>query len=96
MKVIIEDNGTIRYECPGCGHQHNIPLNHGWSFNGDENNPSVQPSIKHYHPEEFYQNHPDSPRYICHYFITNGRIEYCGDCTHALSGKTIELPDINP
>lgn len=29
----------------------------------------------------------------CHLFITNGNIEFCNDCTHHLSGKTVPLPD---
>jgi hypothetical protein len=29
----------------------------------------------------------------CHSFITDGRIQYLGDCTHDLKGQTIDLPD---
>jgi len=38
-------------------------------------------------------NHPKF-RYVCHLFITDGKIIYCGDCTHEYAGKTIDLPDI--
>lgn len=31
---------------------------------------------------------------ICHYFIRGGKIEFCGDSTHNLSGQTVDLPDI--
>lgn len=30
----------------------------------------------------------------CHSFVTDGRIQYLGDCSHALAGQTIELPDV--
>ncbi len=29
----------------------------------------------------------------CHSHITNGRIAYCNDCTHALAGQIVDLPD---
>ena len=28
----------------------------------------------------------------CHYFLKAGKIAFCGDCRHALSGKTVDLP----
>lgn len=32
--------------------------------------------------------------YICHSFIRDGQIQFLNDCTHALSGKTVELPSV--
>lgn len=29
----------------------------------------------------------------CHTFIRAGKIEFLGDCTHALAGQTVALPD---
>jgi hypothetical protein len=29
---------------------------------------------------------------ICHSFVTDGRIQFLGDCTHALAGTTVDLP----
>jgi len=29
----------------------------------------------------------------CHSFITDGRIQFLGDCTHAMAGQTVCLPD---
>lgn len=29
----------------------------------------------------------------CHSFVTDGRIEFLSDCTHALAGQTVDLPD---
>ena len=30
---------------------------------------------------------------VCHSFITAGRVQYLGDCTHHLAGQTVDLPD---
>jgi hypothetical protein len=32
--------------------------------------------------------------YVCHSFIRDGKIQFLGDCTHALAGQTVELPEI--
>lgn len=29
---------------------------------------------------------------VCHSFVTDGRIQFLGDCTHALAGQTVPLP----
>jgi hypothetical protein len=36
------------------------------------------------------------PRFgsVCHSFVTDGRIQFLGDCTHALANQTVELPDL--
>lgn len=31
---------------------------------------------------------------VCHSFVTDGRIQFLGDCTHAIAGQTVDLPDI--
>lgn len=30
---------------------------------------------------------------VCHSFVTDGRIQFLGDCTHALAGQTVEMPE---
>lgn len=30
----------------------------------------------------------------CHTFIRGGMVEFLGDCTHALAGQTLPLPDL--
>jgi len=32
--------------------------------------------------------------YRCHSFVRDGRIEFLSDCTHALKGQTVDLPDL--
>jgi hypothetical protein len=29
----------------------------------------------------------------CHSFVTSGRIQFLADCTHALAGQTVDLPE---
>jgi hypothetical protein len=40
--------------------------------------------------------HPDDPAPFkctqCHSFVTDGRIQFLGDCTHELAGQTVDLP----
>lgn len=41
--------------------------------------------------------HPEDPDPftcgVCHSFVTDGQIQFLGDCTHALAGQTVPLPD---
>jgi hypothetical protein len=30
---------------------------------------------------------------VCHSFVTDGRIQFLGDCTHRLAGQTVDIPD---
>lgn len=30
----------------------------------------------------------------CHTFVTAGRIQFLSDCSHALAGQTVDLPDL--
>lgn len=33
--------------------------------------------------------------YRCHSVVTDGRIMFCTDSTHALAGQTVDMPDID-
>ena len=84
--------GMISFYCPACKETHCIGIaknNCGfpiWGYNGDNDNPTVTPSIK----VEYHGADKDT---ICHSFIKDGKIEYLQDCTHELAGKTVELPE---
>ena len=82
--------------CPACqcGHRVFIKAVPGssypvWGFNGDMERPTITPSILVSYGESAP---PDRPR-ICHSFVTNGTISYCGDSTHSLAGQSVPLPD---
>jgi hypothetical protein len=33
--------------------------------------------------------------HVCHSFVRDGRIEFLSDCTHALAGQTVDLPEMS-
>lgn len=79
-------DGSILHWCPGCESLHLIqtqkPSPNGaiWRWDGDAESPTFTPSIN-------IVGH-------CHYFISAGQIQFCGDSTHDLAGKTVPLPDL--
>ena len=83
-------DGDYYHYCSGCKQLHMINTkrknhkNAQWSFDGNMERPTFSPSI----------NIDLGQGKRCHYFIQRGRIKYCGDSTHGLSGKEIELEDI--
>jgi hypothetical protein len=42
------------------------------------------------------RDHPGDPApfkcTVCHTFVTDGMIQFLGDCTHELAGQTVEMP----
>ena len=32
---------------------------------------------------------------VCHSFVTDGRIQFLSDCTHAMAGQIVDLPPFN-
>lgn len=81
-------DGGLRYyfRCPACDAHHVFSAGGPkcWQFNGDMVKPTVSPSL--------LVTKPGNPAYRCHSFIKDGRIEFCGDCSHKHKGKTMELP----
>jgi len=80
-----------------------------WGYNGNPDVPTFTPSVfarsGHYVPGfensscwcKYNAEHPDDPDPIqctsCHSFVTDGRIQFLSDCSHALAGQTVDLPD---
>lgn len=80
---------THIFYCPGCDQCHGID-DRRWTVTGTPDNPTLRASILiPYVPP--YETYPARPQ--CHSFITDGRIEYLSDSTHALAGQTVDLPD---
>jgi hypothetical protein len=81
----------------------------GWNGNAEKPTftPSVLVRNGHYaKPGEqpgqcacdFQERYPDQepwpwPCARCHSFVTYGQIQFLSDCTHALAGQTVPLPD---
>jgi hypothetical protein len=74
--------------CPGCksGHGFRVgqPSGPNWTFNGDLEKPTFNPSLlctwKHGDVE-----------HRCHSFVRDGVIQFLSDCTHDLAGQTVAL-----
>jgi hypothetical protein len=76
---------NYRFYCPGCKCSHFFKVGDGgWSFNGDENKPTVNPSLLVTGGES--DTH-------CHSFIRDGKIQFLGDSKHELAGQTVDLPE---
>lgn len=78
--------------CPGCEMAHPLPYERGWTYDGNLAAPTFTPSFKH----EWQSWGPNNEHRCCHYNVTAGQISYADDCTHALVGKTIPMPDLPP
>jgi hypothetical protein len=94
------DSGTrsMLFECPGCDMLHAVYLESGqganvpvWTWNSSMDKPTFRPSVLVTYPWG-----PERKECVCHSFITDGRIEFLPDCTHALAGQTVDLPEIEP
>lgn len=92
MKIKQDENYYFLI-CRGCNQEHLIPKigkpGASWTFNGDFEKPTFSPSVM----LKWNQGEAQVPQ-CCHFIITDGNINYCGDCTHALVGQTIPLPEI--
>lgn len=93
----------LAFFCPGCNELHavGIPPNRiAWGFNGDYERPTFSPSVKvegvrrltDDEHERVMRGETVKPvPFVCHSFVRNGKIEFLGDCTHALAGQTVDL-----
>lgn len=89
--------------CPACEEMHILPDT--WKFDGNLESPTFSPSFRHSGHKtinvdgrwtgewERDANGKAIPS-VCHYILTAGVLNYCGDCTHAMAGQSIPLPCI--
>lgn len=95
--------GGYLHWCPGCEEMHCIPDT--WSFDGQLNIPTFNPSVKITGKQtvvvngkwtgEWVRDAAGKPLdYCCHYFLRAGQLLFQGDCTHALKGQTVALPEL--
>lgn len=89
------------FDCPGCSRTHVVTPD--WSFNGDLERPTFSPSLllrsvecptEEEHARIMAGEKAPPRPLVCHSFIRDGRIEFLGDCTHALAGQTVDLIEI--
>lgn len=82
--------------CPACEEMHafavETPFSNGarWQFDGNIESPTFAPSMN------IATGWPDKPETFtrCHYFLRAGQIEFLGDSTHGLAGRTVPLPEL--
>ena len=91
-----KSKGWYIINCPACG-EHTIavfiPFSNGakWSFNGDFEKPTFSPSINiHYGASD----DGEIKERRCHFFVADGKITFCGDCTHKFANQTLDLLDV--
>lgn len=98
------EGGRFMFWCPGCNEAHVVGPT--WAYNGNPDAPTFSPSIlvrsgHYYQPDkQCWCSHkeqtgedPPFKCFQCHSFVRDGQIEFLSDCTHALAGKTVPLPD---
>lgn len=90
------EGGGLVFWCPGCDGAHQIRHGDGpgprWGWNGDAERPTFTPSVLvRYDGADAGRD--GAPPAVCHSFVTDGQIQFLGDCTHALAGQTVDLGD---
>ena len=99
-----------RFKCPGCERNHSLGLgwHFNGSVHSPTFYPSVLVTGRDFTPAGQAEYDAwvaadcpplggkqfESATIVCHSFITDGQIEFLGDCTHALAGQKVELPTI--
>lgn len=100
-----QDN-HLSFWCPGCDEAHGINASK-WNWNGNAEKPTFSPSVLvtsgHYMTEhtgdcwctytERTGNTTNFKCHRCHSFVIDGMIQFLGDCSHALAGQTVLLPE---
>ena len=90
---LLKDDGSHYcwlFRCPGCEDTHHV---RGWTWNGSKEAPTFSPSILVYSHQAMREDNTIYSTPQCHSFVTDGRIQFLSDCTHALAGQTVDLPD---
>ena len=100
------EGGMLLFRCPGCNTAHQIRVDPAfgpaWGFNGDADKPTFTPSVLVRGTAQITDEQRDiimaggrvePAPFVCHSYVTDGRIQFLGDCTHALAGQTVDLPD---
>jgi Family of unknown function (DUF6527) len=87
MKVIIDVTCIVPikhlFYCPACECYHWFTEDR-WTWNKDYEKPTIRASIL---------TKSDKIK-ICHVYVTDGKIQFLGDCTHEFAGKTVEMEEV--
>jgi uncharacterized protein DUF6527 len=110
MPRIVKVANRVSFKCPGCCDTHTVPVEETpergalWSWNGSLDKPTLSPSlaVTSGHHTSYWKPGDECwcdkdygfSCYRCHSIITDGRIMFCADSSHALAGQTVDLPEI--
>jgi hypothetical protein len=83
----VEEATHLKFNFPGPTEYLILPVSRdggkGWQWNGSLESPTLQPSIL-----------SRSTSFQCHSYITDGKVQFLGDCSHDLKGQTVDLLDV--
>lgn len=94
---------ALLFVCPGCATEgaevHVLPVSGDpskhpvWDFDGNLEAPTLSPSIL---TRTSYYTGPGSPprEFVCHSHLRAGVFEFLSDCTHALAGQRVPMPEL--
>ncbi len=79
----------VSFYCAGCGQLHapEVTGPRAWQWNGSLDKPTLTPSIL----ARFGSR--KNPQ-VCHSYVTDGVMQFLGDCTHELAGQAVAMADI--
>jgi len=84
------DDGSLAFDCPGCGMMHMVnvdkPERPRWTWNNDMVRPTFSPSVL-----VRWEFRDRKPNKVCHFFVVDGEVRFCGDCTHEHAGKVLPM-----
>lgn len=102
----VHSQADFLFWCPGCKCAHGVwttkrnGVGAVWSFNGNMEKPTFNPSLlirftRDITSAEYTRllagEKLNIPKTVCHSFVRDGQIQFLGDCTHALAGKTVPM-----
>jgi hypothetical protein len=91
-------DGGLLFWCPGCDGAHQVKVGEGagprWGYNGDPDSPTFTPSVLVTY-SGLDAGIDGAPPAICHSYVKDGRIQFLADCSHALAGQAVDIPDFD-
>ena len=75
--------------CPGCDEAHAVPVDgpRRWTWDGNLDAPTLSPSL-------LVRGGSGGSDAICHSFVRAGRMQFLGDCSHAMRGQHVAIPPL--
>lgn len=99
-KLRSTDDGALYFWCPACHDLHGVYVGDGpaqWRWNRDAKRPTFWPDIvvRRRDPRPKPNGSPwGTTMNLCHFTLTEGWLHFHKECTHALAGRDVFLPDL--